>query len=148
MQNFHSETPAPCIVDEGILINRKDMLRALETLESVTYTYIVDGNVISQGEGVVVKVFLSPETSTLVVNGCLFLNILSFNYLHFFRQENNATTVELIEDSKVLRLTPVEDQRRVQRINREMLTAGRFNYSYDEEVPAELFDEIDDDDRF
>lgn len=145
MQNFHRETPAPCIVNEGILINRKDMLRALETLESVKYAYVVDGNVISQGEGVVVKIFSSSETSTLVVNGCLFINILSFNYLRFYVQDNGLTTIELVEDSKTLQLTPIEeDTRRVNRVNREVFSTGR----YDEEAPAELFDEIDDDDRF
>jgi len=145
MQNSHYETPAPCIVNEGTLINRKDMLRALETLESVKYEYVVDGNVISQGEGVVVKVFSSTETSTLVVNGCLFLNILSFNYLRFFPHNNSLTTVELVENSKILRLTPVEeDNRRTNRFNREIFAPSR----YDEETPAELFDEIDDDDRF
>ncbi|NCO65724.1 MAG: hypothetical protein COW32_08605 [Candidatus Aquicultor secundus] len=145
MQNFNRETLAPCIVNEGILINRKDMLRALETLESVKYAYIVDGNVISQGEGVVVKIFSSPETSTLVVNGCLFLNILSFNYLHFYMQDNGLTTIELVEDSKTLQLIPIEeDARRINKVNREIFSTGR----YDEEAPAELFDEMDDDDRF
>lgn len=145
MQNFHCKQPAPCIVDEGILINRTDMLRALETLEGVKYTYIVAGDVIRQGEGVVVKVFLNPETSTLVVNGCLFLNILSFNYLRFSTQDNGLTTLELVEESRTLRLVPIEDDnRRITRINREILTSNR----YDEEMPAELFEDGDDDDRF
>lgn len=144
MQEFQQNAPAPCIVNEGILINRKDMFRALETLESVKYAHIVDGNVISQGEGVVVKVFSSPDTSTLVVNGCLFLNILSFNYLRFYTQDNGVTVIELIEDSKTLQLTPIEDDsRRASRINREIFTSAR----YDEETPAELYDDFDDDDR-
>ncbi|MEW5705401.1 MAG: hypothetical protein AB1743_01155 [Actinomycetota bacterium] len=143
MQNFHRETPAPCIVNEGVLINKKDMRRALETLEAVRYTYYVDGDIISQGEGVVVKVFSSSDTSTLVVNGCLFLNILSFNYVHFFVQEDGLTTMELVENNRVLQLTPIEDTRKLSRINREIFAATH----YDEETPAELFDEIDDDDR-
>jgi len=143
MQNFHRETPAPCIVNEGVLINKKDMRRALETLEAVRYTYYVDGDIIFQGEGVVVKVFSSSDTSTLVVNGCLFLNILSFNYVHFFVQEDGLTTMELVENNRVLQLTPIEDTRKLSRINREIFAATH----YDEEAPAELFDEIDDDDR-
>lgn len=144
MQNFHNESLAPCIVDEGILINKKDMRRALETLEAVKYTYLVDGTVMGKGEGVVVKVFSSTDTSTLVVNGCLFLNILSFNYIRFFAEDSGQTTIELVEDSRTLRLTPIEeDTRRLSKINREIFATGR----YDEEVPAELFDEIDDDDR-
>lgn len=145
MQNFQHGALAPCIVDDGILINKKDMRRALETLEAVKYSYIVDGKVISKGEGVVVKVFSSPDTSTLVVNGCLFLNTLSFNYVHFYSRENGPTTLELVEDSRVLQLIPTEeDNRKINRFNREIFATDR----YDEETPAELFDEIDDDDRF
>jgi len=144
MQNFRHASHAPCIVNEGVLINKKDIRRALETLESVKYAYMVDGSVISEGEGVVVKVFSNPETSTLVVNGCLFLNILSFNYLRFSPHNNNLSVIELVDDIKTLRLTPVEeDNRRANRVNREIFTTAR----YDEEAPAELFDEIDDDDR-
>ena len=144
MQNFRHTSPAPCIVNEGILINKKDMRRALETLESVKYSYIVDGSIISEGEGVVVKVFSNSETSTLIVNGCIFLNILSFNYLRFFPYDNNLNVIELVDDVKILKLIPVEeDSKRANRINREIFAAAR----YDEEAPAELFDEIDDDDR-
>ncbi|MBS3908758.1 MAG: hypothetical protein KGZ93_03945 [Actinobacteria bacterium] len=144
MQNFRHASPAPCIVNEGILINKKDMRRALETLESVKYTYNVDGDTISEGEGVVVKVFSNAETSTLIVNGCIFLNILSFNYLRFFPHDNNLSVIELVDDIKILKLTPVEeDNKRANRVNREIFAAAH----YDEEVPAELFDEIDDDDR-
>lgn len=145
MQNYHRITPAPCIVNEGILINKTDMLRALETLETVRYSYIVDNETINQGEGVVVKVFSHPETSTLVVNGCLFLNILSFNYVRFSTQDNGLATMELVEDMRILQLTPIEeDNKRVHRIHREILTVNRF----DEETPAELFDDGEDDDRF
>ncbi|HEY3375743.1 MAG TPA: hypothetical protein VGK02_11890 [Candidatus Aquicultor sp.] len=144
MQNFHGKTPAPCIVNEGILINRTDMLRALETLESVKYTYIVDGDPINQGEGVVVKVFSSPDTATLVVNGCLFLNILSFNYVRFHTQDNGTATLELVEDTRILQLVPIEDEpKRITRISREVFTTSRF----DDETPAELFEDGDDDER-
>lgn len=145
MHDYHHQASAPCIVNEGILINKKDMLRALETLESVKYAYIVDDNVISQGEGVVVKVFSSQDTSTLVINGCLFLNIHSFNYLRFYAQDNGLTTIELVEDAKILQLISIEDDaRRISKINREIFTSSR----YDEETPAELFDESDDDDKY
>lgn len=145
MQNSFRSAPAPCIVNEGILINKTDMMRVLETIESVRYEYLIDGASISTGEGIVVKVFSSPDTSTLVINGCLFLNVLSFNYLRFYPAENNVTTIELTDECRILKLTSIEeDGRRLARVNREIFASCAFS----EHAPAELFDDSDDDDRF
>jgi hypothetical protein len=144
MQNFYQRTPAPCIVNEGILINRADIIRALETLESVKYSFTVDGSEMSCGNGVIVKIFANPDTSTLIVNGCLFINILSFNYLRFFVDESLATVMDLVEDGKALRLVSTDDEgRRNNPANRNIFS----DLDYNEEMPVELFEEFDDDDH-
>jgi hypothetical protein len=145
MQNFYQKTPAPCIVNEGILINKTDMLRAIETLESVRYSFIVDGEEMSSGQGIVVKVFASTDSATLIVNECIFVNIMSFNYLRFYINDENATAIELIEDSKVLRLAAMDNETGKSGLSNRSIFS---DHSFDEETPAELFDETDDDDRF
>jgi hypothetical protein len=145
MRDFYQRTPAPCIVNEGVLINRTDIIRALETLENVKYSFIVDNEEISSGDGVVVKVFASPDSSTLVVNDCLFLNVLSFNYLRFHKDENDSTAMDLVEDAKTLRLTSIDGREQRNRLSNRDLFAGDF---FDEETHAELFEDSDDDDRF
>lgn len=99
---------APCIINEGTLVNKRDMLRTLETLDGVGYVHTVDGQVISSGRALVVQVFASRETSTLLVNNCLFVNVASFDYLRFW-QEEGTTKIALHQGSMVLTLTPLTD---------------------------------------
>ncbi len=137
---------APCIVNEGTLINKKDMMRALETLENVKYVYAIDGKIVSQGEGAVVKIFSSRETSTLIVNGCIFINVLSFDYLRFSPHKKGLTKIELVGDAQVLKLIPLEeDVKKLMRSNRDLLASGQLGF--DEESHAQLFDDFGDDEE-
>lgn len=110
MPNTPTKSGVPWLIGEGTVINKKDMLRSLETLETVKYTYTVDGRVVDQGEGTVVKVFAGRDSSTLVVNSCLFLNVLSFSHLRFSRAKEGASRIELIDESRRLILVPVVDK--------------------------------------
>ena len=74
---------APCLVGRGTLTNARDMLRALETIENLEYRFIAHREVIDTGRAALVKLMADPDSATLVVNGCLFLNVLSFRYLDF-----------------------------------------------------------------
>ena len=49
-----SHLPAPCIIDSGIIVNKKDMQRLLRDLEHVRYHHFLDGNLQSEGEGYVI----------------------------------------------------------------------------------------------
>ena len=81
------------------------MLRALETLENLEYRFTAHGSVVDEGRAALVKLMADPESATLVVNGCLFLNVLSFRYLDFeplgedrwrFMLHGDASALELI----------------------------------------------------
>jgi hypothetical protein len=96
---------APCLIGRGTLANPRDMLRALETLENVDYRFTVHGEQADQGRAALVKLMADPESATIVVNGCLFLNVLSFRYLDFeplpedrwrFVLHGDHSTLELI----------------------------------------------------
>lgn len=100
--------PAPCIINEGTIVNKRDMLRALETLDGVEYVHTVEGKAISAGRALVAQVFASRETSTLLVNNCLFLNVNSFEYLRFWK-EAGSTRLALYQGSAVLTLIPLAD---------------------------------------
>lgn len=96
---------APCFVDRGTVGTYRDMLRALETIESLEYRWQVDGEVVSEGKATLVKLMADPESATMVVNGCLFLNVASFRYLDFepageercmFRLHGDGSLLEII----------------------------------------------------
>ena len=99
---------APTFVGSGSLSNYRDMIRALETLENVEYRYVVCGNVIDEGTAALVKLMADPDSATMVVNGCLFLNVGSFRYLDFAGDDQSRWTFALHGDDSTLELVALE----------------------------------------
>ena len=100
---------APCLIETGTLVDFRDMLRALETLEGVHYTYTVDTDIIAEGDAALVKLMADSESATLIVNGCLFLNVGSFGYLDFGRTEAGEWRFVLYGDGTTLELIAVAE---------------------------------------
>ena len=123
---------APIVVSEGTLYRTLDIVRALLTLDAVEYEYTVDGIDLSRGEGWLVRVFYSHESATLVVNNCLFINVRSFDYLHFKELSDGRMEVELVSDSAQLRLRTRKDPGRppvaVERLRR--LEDDEFEFQF------------------
>lgn len=94
---------APCFIGSGTLVNPRDIIRALETLEALDYTYEVDGQMISEGAATLVKLSFDIDAATMIVNGCLFLNAASFTYLDF-TTEDEQCTMRLFGDGSTLTL--------------------------------------------
>jgi len=100
---------APCLIGTGTLTNPRDMIRALETLESLQYTYEIDGEPVSLGDATLVKLMADGESATIAVNGCLFLNVASFRYLDFEVDEDGFAVMRLYGDGTVLTLRADSD---------------------------------------
>ena len=49
--------PAPCIIETGILVSKRDMLRLLGDLTQVRYVELLNGEPQAQGEAYLVEVF-------------------------------------------------------------------------------------------
>ena len=58
--------PAPCIVDEGILINHDDIRRLLNDICHVRYVHTIEGEVKSEGQGFIQEIFSDLYQSTLI----------------------------------------------------------------------------------
>jgi hypothetical protein len=99
-------TPAPCLVDNGIVVNKADMLRLLNDLGQVNYSDVHDGAVMSQGTGYIMDVFADPTMATLVANQSLYLNVHSFDCLELERLPDQKTCFNLVRDDRRLRLLP------------------------------------------
>ncbi len=98
---------APCIIGTGTITQLRDMVRALETIESFEYRYVVEGRTISEGRGTLVKIIADADSATMLVNGYLFVNVSSFRYLHFetlpggqarFTLHGDGSTLELVTE--------------------------------------------------
>jgi len=122
---------APCFVANGTLTNPRDMLRALETLESLDFTWEIDGELIAEGEASLVKLMADPSSSTMAVNGCLFLNVASFRFLDF-ETEDGLCTMSLHGDGTLLTLIarPDRDTEPVPRGQLRLLEESMFDFEH------------------
>jgi hypothetical protein len=100
---------ASCLIHNGTVTNPRDMVRALETLETLTYTQTVDGEIMAEGKATLVKIMAEPAASTILVNQCLFINVLSFSYLTFNTADDGTCVFELNGDGMTLTMVPVDD---------------------------------------
>lgn len=98
--------PAPCLVDTGTIINKKDMVRILHHLGRVRYIHSHEEQILREGEGYVVEVFSDPQQSTLVANSSLYLNVASFDYMEMGQLDNNQAYFDLIQEHCRLRILP------------------------------------------
>jgi hypothetical protein len=105
----HSQSLAPCLISKGTVSHPRDMLRALETLENLDYRYVVTGELIEEGRAALVKLMADPDSATLVVNGCLFLNVSSFRYLDFEQATEDRWSFVLHGDGSVLELLSIPE---------------------------------------
>ncbi|MBX2862517.1 MAG: hypothetical protein KTR27_03110 [Leptolyngbyaceae cyanobacterium MAG.088] len=101
--------PAPCLVDTGTVINKKDMERILQNLGRVRYIHTQDEQVLREGEGYVVEVFSDPQQATLVANSSLYINVTSFDYLEMGQLADNQPYFDLIQDNRRLRILPLSN---------------------------------------
>jgi hypothetical protein len=85
------------------------MLRALETLETLSYRFLVHGDVMHEGQAALVKLMADSESSTMIVNGCLFLNVASFRYLDFEQTAEETWRFTLHGDGSALELVALPE---------------------------------------
>ncbi|PSO46874.1 MAG: hypothetical protein BRC33_14140 [Cyanobacteria bacterium SW_9_44_58] len=100
------ENLAPCIIDNGIVVNKEDIYRLLSDLGHVRYAHYLDGQASGEGEGYIVEVFDDPSQATLIANQTIYLNLGSFDYLQL-QTAANSTYFDLVQDQRILRLIPL-----------------------------------------
>jgi hypothetical protein len=85
------------------------MLRALESLETVDLLWEVEGRNVAEGQFTLVKLMYDPDSATMAVNGCLFLNVASFRYLDFEQMPCGRWRFHLRGDAATLTLVTVPE---------------------------------------
>lgn len=137
--------PAPCIVDEGTVINQDDIKRLLADLCHVHYIHTIDGLVINEGTGFVQEIFNDFHQSTLIANNKIYLNIQSFDYLQLSKSTDGEACFDLIQDNRQLRLIPVARTTTPQVIAKN-LDAEAIEAMVTEVLSARLDVQLDDED--
>lgn len=147
-----SRNRIPCIVDEGIIANRRDMVRVLRDLGHVRYTDMIGDEVRAAGEGLVSQVFSHESAATIVANRRLYVNVNGFDFMRLTRGGEHAVAFELVFEARTLRLEPLSDPLRDGQVLEETAyisaeaLGGLMGPQLSEEDLAELFQDEDSDD--
>jgi hypothetical protein len=99
----------PLLVGDGTLTHSRDMVRALETVETFTYRYLVDGDLITEGRATLVRIMADSDSASVLVNGCMFLNVQSFQYINFRTDTEGQARFDLYVEGAVLEITPLDE---------------------------------------
>lgn len=75
------EVQIPCIVDQGLIFNKRDMARILQCLDEVEYAEVLDGAILNKRNGFIVDVFESDTEATIFFNRRIHINVNSFEFL-------------------------------------------------------------------
>jgi hypothetical protein len=140
-----SRIPAPCIIDDGTIVDKQDMQRVLTDLNRVRYIHIQDGRTRSEGEGCVLEVFADPHRATMVANHALYLNVHSFDYLQLSKIEADSY-FDLIQDDRQLRLIPLSNP--MQEQSNRGIDVAELEAMVAEVLSASLDVQIDDEENF
>jgi hypothetical protein len=133
----HLSIPAPCLIDNGTVVNKTDMLRLLQDLGQVQYCHLHDGRLVSEGQGLVMEVFADSQQATLVANHTLYLNVYSFDCLEIGKIDTDTSHFDLVQDNCRLRLIPLSDPmheqmtRSVNTATLEAIVADALSASWD-----------------
>ncbi|VXD23571.1 conserved hypothetical protein [Planktothrix serta PCC 8927] len=136
---------APCIIDTGIVFNKRDMQKLLVDLGRVRYLHIQDGQICTEAEGYILEVFANPQQATLVANHSLYLNVYSFDYLELKQSPEQETYFDLVQEGgRLLRLIPLTNPLQEQ-FNRNF-NAAALDAVMDQVLSSNWDSQIDDDD--
>jgi hypothetical protein len=138
--------PAPCIVDTGTIVDKRDMQRLLTDLNRVRYIHTQDGHLGSEGEGCILEVMAEPQRATLIANHALYLNVYSFDYLELSRSADDQAIFDLVQEGRQLRLIPLSNP--LQDHGNRSLNTAALEAVVAEVLSANWDVQIDDEDHF
>jgi hypothetical protein len=134
----------PCIIDNGIIYNPKDIQKILRDLGQVNYSYIINNESKGSGEGYIVSVVANNSSANIIVNKRIYLNVNGFEYMQI-KNEENQSIIELITQDSILRFLPINSSIEDNQNNEIILTHP--SELTDDELD-EAFAEINFDDDF
>lgn len=139
------EHQIPCIIEEGIICNFRDMQRVLRDLGHVRYVEFFEGKIRSRGEGYVMSVVSNGHSANIIAHKRLYLNVNGFEALKI-ATHTHETHFDLLETHRTLRLIPLTDpvSECLSAEGQEMLDDA---YEYDEDVLAEIYGDDEDEDH-
>jgi len=94
------------IVNDGIIYNKRDIMNILWDLGYITYFEAEGDNVTNKGKGYIMRVSANNEEGTLFLNGRIYINVNSIDYLKVRKIKDFTTLYELHCDKRIIKLVP------------------------------------------
>ena len=105
MEKVNLENQISCVVDQGIVYSKRDMIRVLRDLDKVSYIDLIDGVPVASGEGYLIDVYANSFDSTLVFNNRLHINVHGFEFLKVGTSPQKF--IELVSGHRIIKLKPL-----------------------------------------
>ncbi|MBM3266648.1 MAG: hypothetical protein FJZ01_03280 [Candidatus Sericytochromatia bacterium] len=142
MQDRDHESQLQCIVEEGILLNRRDIVRVLRDLGLVRYVDMYDERVRTSGDGYVTSVVANYSSSTIIANRRLYLNVNNFEYMRL-GVDGGQTVFDLVNRNRTIRLIPADTPvlERPPAAHEESFAGGRVTSLFGDSLAEVYFDD-------
>jgi hypothetical protein len=130
------------IVNKGIVYNKRDILMLLRDLGFVTYREVVKNKILEDGRGYIMRVYANSEEPTLFLNGRIYINVWSFDYLKLSKAGDKENTLfELCNEQRIIQIVPEETSRSFPAVSKEVLADRVLGLERLGDIAAESFSE-------
>lgn len=94
------------IVNEGIIYNKKDIMRLLWDLGHVIYLEAYDEKILNKGKGFIMQISYNSEDPTIFLGGRIYINVNSFDCLKVKKIKDSLTMYELYNEDRIIKMIP------------------------------------------
>lgn len=94
------------IVSNGIIYNKRDMMKLLWDLGHVVYFEIAKEKILDKGKGFIMQVSANSEDPTLFLGGRIYINVNSFDCLRVRKIKDSLTIFELHSKDHLIKIVP------------------------------------------
>ncbi len=106
MENDAKRKDMQFIVNDGIIYGKRDIMNLLWDLGHIIYYEIENDRILNKGKGFIMRVSANNDDPTLFLNGRIYINVCSIDYMRVKKVKESITLYELHFDNRVLKIVP------------------------------------------
>lgn len=139
MSRDDKKTDLQFIVNNGIIYSKREISKLLWDLSFVAYYEVSKGKVVNKGRGFIMRVSANNTDPTLFLNGRIYINTNSFDYMKVKSAGKNLTMYELYGDDRVMKIIPDLKKNQFPSTNIVAQTLSGFGFSEQDDPSFDAF---------
>ena len=145
-KNVHeSRKDLQFIVNDGIIYNKRDIMTLLWDLGFIVYFEVDAERVLNKGRGFIMRVSMNNEEPTLFLNGRVYLNVNTFDYMRVKKVKESMTLYELHSENRIIKIIPDTKKQQSPQFKYVADAMAGLGAMAEEEFPVENLDDSSDD---